>query len=401
MEYIREKARDIPVYGDYDVVVVGGGVAGVSAALAARRTGAKTLLIEKQFMLGGLATAGIVTIYLPLCDGEGKQISFGIAEELFKLSMKYGAEEPCPRAWLENTTVKEKAKDRLQLRFNANVFAISMEKILLEEGVEILYGTAVCNTTVSRNKIKSIIIENKSGRSAVTVRSVVDASGDADVVHLCGEQTETFKQGNILAGWYYYHEDNKYNLKMLGWSDIPEKFKTEEQKRLEKNLKRFEGLDGKELSDMMCASHSFTLDDFLKNGGINDNHNLGTIATIPQIRMTRRIVSDYEIDDTEMHKEFPDSVGLFSDWRKRGPVYELPFSCLYGKTVKNLITAGRCISVTEAMWDITRVIPVCAVSGQAAGTAAALSDNFKSLSVKKLQKTLKSDGVILHERELR
>lgn len=401
MEYIREKARDIPVYGDYDVVVVGGGVAGVSAALAARRTGAKTLLIEKQFMLGGLATAGIVTIYLPLCDGEGKQISFGIAEELFKLSMKYGAEEPCPRAWLENTTVEEKAKDRLQLRFNANVFAISMEKILLEEGVEILYGTAVCNTTVSRNKIKSIIIENKSGRSAVTVKSVVDASGDADVVHLCGEQTETFKQGNILAGWYYYHEDNKYNLKMLGWSDIPEKFKTEEQKRLEKNLKRFEGLNGKELSDMMCASHSFTLDDFLKNGGINDNHNLGTIATIPQIRMTRRIVSDYEIDDTEMHKEFPDSVGLFSDWRKRGPVYELPFSCLYGKTVKNLITAGRCISVTEAMWDITRVIPVCAVSGQAAGTAAALSDNFKSLSVKKLQKILKSDGVILHERELR
>lgn len=400
MEYIREKARDIPVYGEYDVVVAGGGIAGVSAALAAKRTGAKTLLIEKQFLLGGLATAGIVTIYLPLCDGKGKQVSFGIAEELFKLSTKYGAEEPCPKAWLEKADIEERSKDRLQLRFNANVFAISMEKLLLQEGVEILYGTSVCNTLISGNKIKSLIIENKGGRMAINVKSVVDASGDADIAHLSGEQTETFKQGNVLSGWYYYHEDNKYNLKMLGWADIPDKYKTEEQKRLEQSLKRFNGLDGKDLTDMMCASHAFTLDDFLKKGGINDNHNLGTIATIPQIRMTRRIVSDYEMDETEMHKEFADSVGLFSDWRKSGPVYELPFSCLYAKSVKNLITAGRCISTTETMWDITRVIPVCAVSGQAAGTAAALSDNFKNLSVKRLQKILKSDGVILHEREL-
>ena len=91
---------------------------------------------------------------------------------------------------------------------------------------------------------------------------------------------------------------------------------------------------------------------------------------------------------------------MFSDWRKRGPVYELPYSTLYAKTVKNLITAGRCISVTEAMWDITRVIPVCAVSGQAAGTAAALTDNFKTLSVENLQKKLVEDGVVLHEKDL-
>lgn len=400
MEYIKEKAKTIPVYGEYDVVVAGGGIAGVSAALAAKRTGAKVLLLEKQFMLGGLATLGIITIYLPLCDGMGKQVSFSIAEELFHLSMKYGYESKYPKPWLENGTLDEKKNTRFEVQFSANVYAVLLEKLLLEEGVEILYGTSVCDTIVSRQKINSIIIENKSGRSAVKCKSVVDATGDADVCHLSGEETDEFKQGNVLAGWYYFVENGKYNLKMLGWSDIPEKFKTEEQKRLEKSLKRYKGLDAKELTDMVCTSHAYTLDDFLKNGNYSMERSLSLMATIPQIRMTRKIVSDYSIDDTEMHKEFKDSVGMFSDWRKCGPVYELPFSCLYGKNIKNLITAGRCISVTEAMWDITRVIPVCAVSGQAAGTAAAMSSNFKTLSINKLQQQLKKDGVILHEKDL-
>ncbi|MBQ2286888.1 MAG: FAD-dependent oxidoreductase, partial [Clostridia bacterium] len=78
----------------------------------------------------------------------------------------------------------------------------------------------------------------------------------------------------------------------------------------------------------------------------------------------------------------------------------LPFSALYGKKISNLITAGRCISVTDSMWDITRVIPVCAVSGQAAGTASAITDDFASTDIKKLQELLKNSGVVLHEKEL-
>ena len=97
MSFIEEKAKQIPVYGEYDVAVVGGGIAGIAAALAASRHGAKTVLIEKQFALGGLATLGLVTIYLPICDGCGRQVSFGIAEELLKLSMKYGCEGRYPR----------------------------------------------------------------------------------------------------------------------------------------------------------------------------------------------------------------------------------------------------------------------------------------------------------------
>lgn len=122
-----------------------------------------------------------------------------------------------------------------------------------------------------------------------------------------------------------------------------------------------------------------------------------TVATIPQIRMTRKIIGEYSLDESEMHSCFEDSVGMVSDWRKRGPIYEVPFGTLYSRKVKNLITAGRCVSVTESMWDIMRVIPCCAVTGQAAGTAAAMSNDFGSLDIKELQTALKKSGVVLHE----
>ena len=142
------------------------------------------------------------------------------------------------------------------------------------------------------------------------------------------------------------------------------------------------------------------LDDFLKKGKDTPKYSLSSIATTPQIRMTRRIDGKYTQDDTEMHKEYNDSVGLFSDWRRPGPVYELPFGALTGRKITNLLAAGRCISATDAMWDITRVIPVCALSGQAAGTAAAMTDNFDGIDINKLQDSLKLNGVILHESEI-
>ena len=99
----------------------------------------------------------------------------------------------------------------------------------------------------------------------------------------------------------------------------------------------------------------------------------------------------------EMHKRFEDSIGMVSDWRRRGPVFEVPFGTLYNPNVKNLIMAGRCTSVDDELWDVMRVIPCCAVTGQAAGTAAAMSDDFTSLDVKTLQRKLEENGVVLHE----
>ena len=99
---ITEPKRELFVTHECDVLVCGGGVAGISAAISAARSGARVILLEREYMLGGLATLGLITIYLPLCDGEGHQVSFGIAEELLRLSVKRGiVEGRYPKAWLE------------------------------------------------------------------------------------------------------------------------------------------------------------------------------------------------------------------------------------------------------------------------------------------------------------
>jgi hypothetical protein len=101
-----------------------------------------------------------------------------------------------------------------------------------------------------------------------------------------------------------------------------------------------------------------------------------------------------------MNKYFEDSIGMVCDWRKRGPVYEVPFGTLYSRSVKNLIMAGRCTSVTDGMWDIMRVIPCCAITGEAAGIAAAMTSDLSAIDVPELQKKLVSYGGVLHEKDL-
>ena len=121
-----------------------------------------------------------------------------------------------------------------------------------------------------------------------------------------------------------------------------------------------------------------------------------TISTIPLVRMSRRIVGEYTMDESENRKGFEDSIGLTGDWRKPGPCFEIPFRTLYSSGIPNLICAGRNISVTDSLWDVTRVIPPCAVTGEAAGTAAALTDDFSTLDVKELQSVLAKANVKLH-----
>lgn len=407
MKYIQEAPKQIPVVGEYDVVVAGGGVAGIAAALAATRQGAKTLLIEKQFALGGLATLGLVTIYLPLCDGNGRQVSFGICEELIKLSVKHGIESRAAsyEAWQGEDEAAKKEK-RYLVGFNAQIFAILSEQLLRKEGVEILYGTSICDTVVNDGRVDALIIENKSGRQAILAKSVVDCTGDADVFHLAGARCAHFGQGNVPAAWYYSLDEGRAKLHMLGYADISDE---EKARRKEKNAQdkeissdlfsgeceRFLGIDGKELSNVMQNSHDQMLECFLKDGELTPDHFFATMPTIPQVRMTRRPVGQYELDTSDDHKYFEDSIGMVSNWRKRGPIYEVPYRALIGD-LKNVLAAGRCISNTDAMWDIMRVIPCCAVTGEAAGIAAAMGGDVRALDVGELQKKLTQNGVELH-----
>ena len=391
-----EEKLSTKIEGRYDVAVCGGGFAGISAALASARLGKKTVLFERQFMLGGLATAGLVTIYLPLCDGMGHQVSFGIAEELFKLSISCGAEGRYPANWLDGVGTRTEKDKRFEVQYNAQMFAILAEKLLLSEGVDILYGTYAVAAPTENGRITHIVVEGKSGRRAYEVGSVVDATGDCDIACLAGAKTETFGQGNVLAAWYYSVGADGYKLNMLGYSDIPDEDKKEGHVTKTLVNKRFTGLDTAEISELVSLSHHSTFNDIMKKRQTDPSIMPVTIATVPQLRMTRRIVGEYELSTAEDHKFFADSIGMVSNWKKRGPVYEVPFGTLHNREVRNLLVAGRCTSVTDGMWDIMRVIPCCAVTGQAAGTAAAMSDDIPTLDVLLLQKKLTENGVVLH-----
>lgn len=396
-EFIKEDIST-PVKYECDVCVAGGGVAGIAAALSAARAGralglkTEVILLERGFMLGGLATAGLVTIYLPICDGEGNQVCFGITEELFHLSIEHGAEDMYPTAWLDGNDIEERKKHRFQVQFNAQLFATSAEKLLLKEGVKILYGAPAVGCVNDNGKITHVVIEGKGGREAIRVRkSVVDTTGDADICKLAGALTDTFPEGNKLAAWYYGYGEHNLKLYMCGVHDVPD---TTENTELP-DLKRFSGLDTEELSELVELQHASLVNNVLDRRKTIPDLVPVTISTIPTVRMTRRLVGaeTQDIGDSCVH--YPDSVGIYPSWRKRGVVYELPLSILYGKEVKNLLTAGRSVSVTNALWDITRVIPVCAVTGEAAGAAAALSDDMTKIDIDKLRAYLGSCGVLL------
>ena len=365
-----------------DVCVAGGGVAGIAAALAAKRAGAReVILLERNFMLGGLATAGLVTIYLALCDGYGHQVCYGLAEARY------------PTAWLDGGTVEERAKRRFEVQFNAQLFALSAERLLREEGIKIIYGASVAGARVEDGKITDIVIEGKGGREAVFVRgSVVDCTGDADVCKLSGAKTANFGKGNKLASWYYGLGNGELDLYMVGVHDISDDKNATD---LEDN-RRFTGLDTDELSEMVQIGHHSMMHNLLTRRTNIPNLVPVTIATIPEVRMTRRLVGAYTQHVDEVGVKYSDTVGIFPNWMKHGPVYELPFSALYGNEVKNLAVAGRCISVTDEMWDVTRVIPVCAVSGEAAGAAAAMCSDFANIDIASLQAHLEARGVKIH-----
>lgn len=399
--FIQERIST-PVKFDCDVLVAGGGIAGIAAALSAAREGKKVILCERAFLLGGLATAGLVTIYLPLCDGYGRQVSFGLAEELLLLSLKNC--EYKTRGYLdwieEPETHHDETTMRYQTEFNPQVFAINAEQQLLREGVEILYGTTAVASVVENGKINAVICEGKADRFAITTRAVVDSTGDADLAKFSGAPTALFQQGNVLAAWYYSANENGFTRHMIGACDKPDEDKDGSEEKPIGN-RRFASIDTAELSEQTILSHASSYNHFLQSRAKDPTFEPATLATIPQVRMTRRIDGEYTLNTPEMHTYFEDSIGLVSNWKKRGPVYEVPFRTLYSSKVQNLFFAGRCTSCTDAMWDIMRVIPCCAVTGEASGLAAALWAQNDALDVRALQAKLSSRGVILHEKDLK
>ena len=240
--------------------------------------------------------------------------------------------------------------------------------------------------------IDGVILENKSGRVGLGARMVVDASGDADVCFAAGEKTVS-NAINVCTGWYF--SQGQDGVQLRGVSD-PIHGKIPDGHRF------YAGDRHDDVTQHAIDGRRMIMADVMKRRAAGDAGLYPLIIpTYDGMRMTRRLKGAYELDESEAFVDFEDSVGMTGDWRKAGPVFALPWRTIMGTENDNIAAAGRCISVTTDMWDITRVIPTAAVTGQAAGLGAALAVQkgvgLQELSVAYLQSVLRSHGAIIEK----
>ena len=357
----------------YDVIVIGGGIAGIAASLSAARENKNVLLIESSFQLGGLATSGLINWYEPLCNGKGTQLIYGNALELLKLASEYGAT-------LDDNWLKEgKGEGRFATFFNHNIFATALTCLLHNEGVDLAFDSLFTNVNIENKKIKSVKIQTIEKEETIECDYVVDASGTAKVYSCCnlplrqGKNYLSFyvhKAGDINSNQYLRHWDI-YGANMSG-NGQPLDFPL------------LVGNTFKDVNDYIIKSHEVFYQEVKNN---NRGKDITSIPHMPQFRMICSIIGEKTIDNTYKNKHFNDSIATFGYFLEPGNTFEIPYESLYNKDITNLFAVGRIISSSEQGWDAIRVIPVAALSGEIVAEAINLLIKDK-LENHKLNKTL-------------
>ena len=354
-----------------DIAIAGAGIAGVAAALAAARRGHKVILIEKQILIGGLATSGLIYIYLPLCDGRKKQVTFGIAEELLKRSLDYSPFDLNAR-WGGPQDGRCYRKERFECDFSPAGFTLSMDKMLLDAGVELWLDTRVCAVeTAQDQKVTALEVENDSGRGKITAKQFIDATGAAIVVQRAGGKTMP-PESNFQATWMIqrapgeklpYHMTDHIHVKTLGCAsggvlvtDDPRKGRT---------VTEF-------TRNSWQGAREFYEESYKQGVSRYELYPLH-LPAMPQIRKIARIDGVETLGTNSEWVPSENSIGLYADWRQPGKVYETPYGTLLPVDVRGVFACGRCMSAADDAWESFRVIPAAAMTGEAAGTAAALA----------------------------
>ena len=349
---------------NYDVIVVGGGVAGVSAALSAKREGKKVLLIEKTSLLGGLATTGLINWFEPLCDGQGRQMLFSQVEEFFNLALKYGYK----------TESKRKSS-----YFDHNLFALSLNKLLKEEGVDISYETSVCDVILDGQSIKAIEILTVEGKSLIFSSHFIDATGNAFLFKKAGVPVREGVNYLTYATISLRNGVGKPVMQMSGSSCTGEGHP--------KGMKTFNGNKQDDVNEYVSEAQLLCLKEY-EQGKIQD---VSSVPVMPQFRKIASIEGEYCLTGKDENVHHEDSIGAFGAFNKPGAVYEIPAGCLYSKKINNLYACGRIISSDDEGWEVIRVIPVAILTGEVAGL---LASGYQS--VEELQNKLVNRGVKLH-----
>ncbi len=352
----------------YDVVVCGAGIAGIAGAITAARQGMKTALIEKQCLLGGLATSGLIYIYLPLCDGYGNQVIYGFAEELLKRSVEYGPFD-IPAKWGGPANSYSGITDkRYQCCFSPAGFTLTLDKMLAEAGVDLFLDTMITGAKTENDSIVSINAANVSGQFDISGKCFIDATGGAFVVQMAGGKIH--RQENFITPWFiemaekhdFFHFTDDLHIQCEG--AVSDKYKYSDCN------------SGRLVTDFIRKSWDLIRKryDALPSTEKRKNYPVH-LAAMPQLRKIGAIDALYMLDDSDHNIKFADSVGSVPDWRKPDTPWDTPYRSLVPRDVKNILCAGRCIGTLHEAWEVYRVIPAAAMTGEAAGFAAAVAVN--------------------------
>lgn len=388
--YVQEPSHKIPVVGSYDVVVVGGGAAGVSAAVCAAREGSSVILIEKTNYLGGLWTGGLVLPVLAT-HGKGKNKSWdkavcGICSEVCDTLLNNG--------W---------ATDALNPRVDPEATKYLLDKMIYESGVTILYNATAAGVTMSGNRIESLLVDCNTGRIAIQCSMMIDASGDGMVFNWTGDPYEARRYHITIQG------------RIGGCPPTNMKLPIHEM-RLESDGTReaMDGLDIFKVSEKQQKGRMVIWEKVqqMKTKEGYENAYLMEVAPTTGIRVTRVLESLHNVtlDDSMKWMKYPDVIGMSGVCdpftyngrrieKKDRPIWQIPYRSLIPKQTRNLLVAGRCFGYDQGItWD-AREISTCMVTGQAAGIAASIAVNercaAKDVNIVRLQKALRAAGVRL------
>lgn len=393
-------SKSIPVKKQYDVIVCGGGVAGVAAAVSSAQNGLSTLLLEKSNILGGLGTLGLINLFVPMCNGRGKQIIFGLAEKWLRMSAELGW-DTIPDDWKYGEP-KTPTGQRYIQRYSPAIFAYQLTDEIKKSGADILFDCMAVDPIMDGNICTGVITESKGGTEFYPCRVLIDTTGDCDVLRrggiptVSGENFFTFSAKMVtLDGCkraleannirHIYSVINGGAINLFGDnqpSDVP----------------RWSGLNAEEVTDYIVRNHLLVLEKLKETN--RKTREVVTTPGMPQFRTTAHIKGDYSLKVADAYRHFDDSVCAINDFEHRDHLFEVPLRTLTRRDFPNIITAGRSADGTGYGWDLLRVIPPAILTGQAAGEAACLAiksgTSVAGVDIRALQAKLEKENVMIH-----
>lgn len=434
----REPARDIPIYRNCDVLVVGGGPSGTAAAVAAGRLGADVILLERYNHLGGLSTGGLVIWIDRMSDWDGKHVIRGFAEEVFDrlpadavagpARAEWGSRDPARAAHWANRTAAYHGVVTWSPTIDPERLKLLSQEMVLESKVHLVFHTWAATPIVEGGAVRGAIFESKAGRQAVFAKVVVDATGDGDMFARAGGAFESDIEKDDIhhcmnTSWMFA------GVSMERWLEFkagqPEQY-TQFMARGREALRLFErpfvswrndvalfmgprqsgfsALDVDDQTEVEIRSHRLMaqhLDFYRANAPGFENAFLMLSAPQLGVRHSRRLagVSGVTRAQWPTGQVFADEIGVSPSVSPKFPNISIPYGSLVPKALDGLLACGRHIACDANSHGFMREIPQCWITGQAAGAGAALAANRgvapRAVNVAELQAALAKQGVYL------